>query len=136
MMPPFLPMQFRVTNAWYTDLDGSRKRTVVYAGARPGSNSENSQGGVVVYVWQMSTKGNQTVTELVEASPYLAPGQVKSLEIIDAVGERLVLHSADGATFYFDVPTRRYVSSLTVTVTAPPSTAAPATPVPSGTPVS
>ena len=133
MMPPFPSMQFRVINAWYTDLDGLRKRTVVYAGARPGSNSENGQGGVVVYVWQMSAKGNQTATELVEASSYFAPAQAKSLDIIDAVGERLVLHSVDGATFYFDVPTRQYVSSLMVTVTVPPSTVAPATPVASGT---
>lgn len=34
-----------------------------------------------------------------------------------AVGEQLRLRSATGATFYFDVPTRRYINALTCTPT-------------------
>ncbi len=122
--PPFPSMQFRVTNAWYIDSDELTSRTVVYAGAKPEADGENTQGGVVVYVWQVVAKDNHTITELVEASTYLAPEPAGGLQIIDGTGDRLVLQSADGRTFYFDVSTRHYVSSLAVTVTALPSTTA------------
>jgi hypothetical protein len=133
-MPPFPAMQFRVTNVWYVDSDGLRKRTVVYAGAEPSANGENLQGGVTVYVWQMSPQGDGVVTNLVEAHTYLAAAQSQTLEIVDAVGERLILRSTNGTLFYFDLPTRQYVPSLTVTVTVPPPTESPVTPAPSETP--
>jgi hypothetical protein len=41
---------------------------------------------------------------------YKAPGQAESIEIIDAVGERLTLRADDGTLFYFDVPTRQWVN--------------------------
>jgi hypothetical protein len=54
------------------------------------------------------------------------------LDIVDAVGERLILHAANGTTFYFDVPSRQFVDSLDVT--AIPSTTTVTPPLPSNTP--
>lgn len=41
-----------------------------------------------------------------------SPVQAGALNIIDAVGERLILTSEQGQTFYFDVPSQRFVDSL------------------------
>ncbi len=51
-------------------------------------------------------------TDIVLQDPalYDAPSQAESVEIIDAVGERLTLRADDGTLFYFDVPTRQWVN--------------------------
>jgi hypothetical protein len=52
--------------------------------------------------------------------------------IVDAVGDRLILESEGGTTFYFDVPSARFVSSLSEVV--PSMTPAPTyTPAPTST---
>jgi hypothetical protein len=61
-----------------------------------------------------------------ESGFFNTPSKVGSVKIVDAQGERLVLRAEDGTTFYFDVPARRFVSSLTEVV--PTATPAPATP--------
>jgi hypothetical protein len=53
---------------------------------------------------------------------YDAPGQAESVEIIDAVGERLTLQADDGTLFYFDVPTRQWVTPAPSPVPSLPPT--------------
>ena len=70
---------------------------------------------VVVQVWQISVKDNLASTDLVVQAELLTPLQVGAVQIKDAQGERLVLQSASGTTFYFDVPSRQFVPSLSWT---------------------
>ena len=50
-----------------------------------------------------------------------SPGQAGKLSITDAVGERLILNSEQGQTFYFDIPGLRFVDSLEEKVPSPTS---------------
>lgn len=63
---------------------------------------------------------------------YLTPRQSGRVKIVDAQGQRLVLQTLDGNdVFYFDIPTRQFVDSLTATVVAPTVTPWPTyTPIP------
>ena len=45
-----------------------------------------------------------------------SPAQVGTLNVIGAIGERLILTSEQGQTFYFDVPALQFVNSLEETV--------------------
>jgi hypothetical protein len=57
---------------------------------------------------------------------YLTPRRAGMVQVVGAQGERLVLRSLDGqATFYFDLPTRQFVVSLSATVSAPTVTPLP-----------
>jgi len=60
---------------------------------------------------------------------YLTPRISGPVQIIDAQGQRLVLQARNGDLFYFDIPTRQYAASLTVTIVAPT-----VTPLPTFTP--
>lgn len=65
----------------------------------------------------LTTQSNQTMLKQVDLKDYLTPCPVGSVRIVGAVGERLRLRSTSGATFYFDVPTRRYIGAPTCTPT-------------------
>ena len=41
---------------------------------------------------------------------YRTPRRVGPIRVTDAVGERLTLHADEGTLFYFDVPTRQWVT--------------------------
>lgn len=103
-------------NAWYTDSEGGRVRTVAYAGAvkEPGGRT-TMQGEVLVRVIRVAPQQLFNY-EVVQSDVVLTPVQVGAVRIVDAVGERLILQAKDGTTFYFDVPARRFVSSLTEAV--------------------
>ncbi len=100
-MAPFSPLIYLVRNHWYEVVNG--KTIVVYAGLltdEPGVSSRGSQGIVIV------DNGGQWAR-------FPTPTKAGAVRIVDAKGERLVLLSDSGVTFYFDVPVQRFVSSLT-----------------------
>jgi hypothetical protein len=104
---PFPAMSHVITNMWYEETDG--KRINVYAGAlrdNPGISTEARQSVVVVLI--QSIDGSI----LPGGGTYSAPAAAGPLDVADASKERLVLQAENGARFYFDVPTRAFVSSL------------------------
>lgn len=118
VQPPFSGTEYHIENDWYEDVEGDSRRIFVYAGSVSGPGGEvTGQGVVVVWVWQMSG--------VTETGSYLTPVVAGSVHIVGAVGARLILQSAGGSTFYFDVPTRQYVPSLEATSTPPPQVATP-----------
>ncbi|MCC7358428.1 MAG: hypothetical protein IT317_03065, partial [Anaerolineales bacterium] len=97
--------------------------------------------GVRVYAGVTSAAGQGAVAVLTESTDpdqpelYLTPSRAGAVQVVDARGERLVLQTLDGqATFYFDVPTRRFVDSLAVTSPAPTVTLVPTFSATLGTP--
>jgi hypothetical protein len=131
---PFSGSMFHTVNAWYEDSEGGRTRTYVYAGSLPGPGGEaTQQGALILQVVRMSLKGNLTVAEVVDHGRFPTAVEARAVQIEDAVGQRLILSSTTGAQFYFDVPSREFVASLTVTVT-PPAPTSPISPVPSASP--
>lgn len=114
-LSPFCGTCFVLENVWYETVAG--KMIAVYAGAlpdNPGASSRPASQGMVMIIGEA---GYPTTT------------RVGPVRIIDAQGERLILKAEDGTTLYFDVPGRRFVSSLT----EPVPTVSP-TPVPQFTP--
>jgi hypothetical protein len=65
---------------------------------------------------------------------YETPLQAGSVHIIDEQNYRLTLLSTDGTTFYFDIPGRRFVESLTEVVPTITPTLPSPTPTPTITP--
>jgi hypothetical protein len=93
---------------WYEEIGD--KRIIVYAGGLrdyPGVAPGASQGFVSIEVETLAGE------ELPGGGDYLTPTKAGPVRIIDAKRDRLVLRSDKGVTFYFDVPGRRFVSSLT-----------------------
>jgi hypothetical protein len=118
MLPLFFVHQINVTNAWFEDTAGGTMRTYVFAGSKPGPGGEITQQGlVIVQVAKISPQGDISVVYYKE---FLTPMQSGSTSITGAVGERLTLQSTNGTTFYFDVPLRQFVPSLTWTPTPGP----------------
>jgi hypothetical protein len=114
IIPLFYTHDFIFTNAWIKDSQDRSVRTFVYGGFLPGSGGEvTQQGVVVVQVLKMNGPGN---IEMIYYKQFPAPTQSGSVYVTDAVGERLILQSTNGTTFYFDVPTRQFVSSLDAVV--------------------
>lgn len=131
---------FDVTNLWVEYRDGSIIN--IYAGA---FQTDANQGGVVVIIRSPDgwfEKG------------FATPNKDGALKITDWQNERLVLVSANGKVFYFDIPALQYVASLkeivssatplpTSTITPPlptpdfstPTLEAPATSIPTGYPI-
>jgi hypothetical protein len=120
---PF-PANYVFINQWYEKVNDRVIR--VYAGAQ---RSDPSQGGkyldkpwpglVIVVV---STSDYKAYFPN-EGGQYFTPVKSGAVSILDAIGERLVLSSENSTTFYFDVPTRQFISSLTgvaPTVTSTP----------------
>ncbi len=135
----FMPLlnkgRYHVFNAWVENQDNDRRRVFVWAGELAGlGGEETTQGVVIVEVFQILVKNGLAVDTFVEATEYLTPSQAGPVKIVDASGERLVVQSVtNGATFYFDVPSRRFVSSMTAivpTATIPVSPLATPTPAP------
>ncbi len=128
-MPPFWMHDFVDENIWYKDTETGTLRTTVYSGfmLAPGG-FPTQQGVVVVEVMKMDSHGdvNEVYYRL-----FPTPTQSGSVHITDAIGERLILQATNGTSFYFDVPSRQFVTSMTVVVpTATVSTSRLPTPTP------
>lgn len=101
-----------VYNVWYEIPKGIQ----VFAGV----TDDPTQGAIAVLT---------PYTDIFEPEVYLTPLKAGMIQVTDAQGERLVLSSLDGGTiFYFDVPSRQFVDSLTAP--NPPTV----TPMPTFTP--
>lgn len=114
---PFQMRSYYAKNRWYVDSEGGQKRTWVAAGLlRVPDGQVSTQGVVAVTVLTLFRHpGGFTAGDL-QGEVYLAAPDTGALRIVDAVGERLILRAESGATLYFDVPGRCYVSSLTEAV--------------------
>ena len=135
----FMPLlnkgRYHIFNAWVENQRNDRQRVFVWAGELAGSGGEETtQGVVIVEIVQILVKDGMAVDAFVEAKEYLTPGQAGPVTIVDAAGERLVVRSVmNGTTFYFDVPSRQFVPSMTAivpTATIPISPLATPTPAP------
>ncbi len=133
--PAFYNKQIATTNGWYEESAGGTVRTLVTVGATWQDWAQalpSRQGLVFVQVLQLDqARLNINLTYMEE---FLTPTASGELTITGAQGERLILQSSDGTTFYFDVPTRQFVASLDATVTPPPTTG-PESPLPTATPL-
>jgi hypothetical protein len=109
-------------NAWFGVLDG--RPISVYAGALSGVPE---QGAIYIFV-EFPTGG---VNEQI-----LTPTQHGGVRVVGEHNNRLKLVSTDGTTYYFDIPTLGFVSSLTaIAPSATPSpTSVPYIPPPTSTP--
>jgi hypothetical protein len=75
-------------------------------------------GGTTISQGAITVEANNAPIDQPEV--YLTPRQSGRVKIVDAQGQRLVLRTLDGNdVFYFDIPTRQFVDSLTTTVVAP-----------------
>lgn len=101
-----------VYNVWYEIPKGIQ----VFAGV----TDDPAQGAIAILT---------PYTDISDPEIYLTPTKAGMIQVADAQGERLVLSSLDGGTiFYFDVPSRQFVDSLTAP--NPPTV----TPIPTFTP--
>jgi len=135
-LPGYYNHNEAVTNGWYEVEEGGTVMTTVFGGAEwadEASASPGPQGLVVVDVWQIAP--DRLSDSVVYQQTFDTPGASGEVTITGAQGERLILQSTDGTTFYFDVPTRQFVPSLAATVTAPPPTTGPVSPLATATPV-
>jgi hypothetical protein len=107
---PIVFPQYRFENAWSDFINGE------WVGVLAGAYSDNLSQGIVVFGWN---------EEL-----YETPVQAGSVHIVTEDNYRLTLESTDGTIFYFDIPGRRFVESLTEVV----PTITPITPNPTSTP--
>lgn len=120
LIPPFYVHDFIVENVWYKDTQGGTLRTYVYGGFIPAPGGfPTQQGVVVVQMLKMDSYGD---IQQVYYRQFPTQTQSGSVHITGAVDERLILQATKGISFYFDVPSRQFVSSMTVIVpTAPVS---------------
>ncbi len=109
---------------WYSfwGVEINDRYITVYAG----QYRDTTQG--VIRVIEFTVDGHS----LPDGGDYLAPGGSGPLRIVNAIGTRLILTSAQGQTFYFDVLGQTFTTSATDIV--PTATPWPITPVPSLTP--
>jgi hypothetical protein len=124
-------MDYYLESQWYEDVEAGRRRIFVGVGSRavPGAGRPTDQG-VVVMAEARWIDGSAVF--LAEATgEYRTVPAAGSLHITDASGDRLVLQSSKRTTFYFDVPSREFVDSLTAP--APPTVTEP--PDPTGVPI-
>jgi hypothetical protein len=99
-------------NGWWGLWDG--KVVGVYAGAW----AEGSDQGIIDVLFDSG-----------EVGKFLTPTKHGGVRVVSEHNNRLTLVSTDGTTYYFDIPSLSYVSSLTVfapSITPPPTR----TPVP------
>jgi hypothetical protein len=104
VQPPFSNSMYHIENTWYTDLD-SKRRLYVYAGSVSAPGGGYTDQGIVIIQVPSSTD------EIL--SQHLTPEKLGSVRVVGAVGDRLILQSTSGTTFYFDVLSRQFVLSLT-----------------------
>jgi hypothetical protein len=97
-------------NAWFGVLD--RRPVSVYAGAL---SEVPEQGAIYIFVELPNTGVNGQI---------LTPTKHGGVRVVGEQDNRLTLVSTDGTTYYFDVPARRFVASLTEIVPSatPPNT--------------
>lgn len=123
---PFgVPRAYAMANRWQDVVNG--ERTIAYAGARKDTSGATpiiNKGLIVVVVYSIDLS-NRSIVE------YEAPGETGILRITSVDGYRLSLTAQNGATLYFDIPTRQFVDALTATVIAPT-----VTPMPTSVPTS
>lgn len=101
-----------VYNVWYEIPRGIQ----VFAGV----TDDPTQGAIAILT---------PYTDIFDPEVYLTPLKAGMIQVADAQDERLILSSLDGSTiFYFDVPSRQFVDSLTAP--NPPTV----TPMPTFTP--
>lgn len=117
---PSLPSYLIAENEWWLEENG--KLLGVYAitqrGDGVGELPKPWQGMVWVEVMTLDKSKHFSNEEGI----YQLPVKAGRMKIVDAQGQRLVLRAENGMTFYFDVPARRFVSSLTEIVpTATPA---------------
>jgi hypothetical protein len=105
-------------NAWSGFLDGNR--VDLYASALL---DDPSQGAIYLFV----TIPNSGFMGLI-----LTPTKHGGVRVVSEQNNRLTMISTDGTTYYFDVPARRFVNSLTEVVLSatPPATRTPFPPLP------
>jgi hypothetical protein len=114
-------------NAWGGYLNGNT--VVIYAGSLL---DDPEQGAIAILI---------TLPYLHFSDRVLTPTKHGGVRVVAEQNNRLTLSAADGEFFYFDVPARRFVASLTEvvpTATPPPSLTPPVyvggTPVPTYNP--
>ena len=109
-------------------------------------NAQNAWGGFIdgyrftLYAGALQSDPNQGVVGLVISLPngkrfsqFATPSKHGALHVVNELNNRLNLISSDGTAFYFDLPTRQFVTSLTEV--APSVTPSPVvTPTPTGLP--
>jgi hypothetical protein len=102
-----------------------------------GLDALNAWGGymdgntVVIYAGSLLDDQEQGAIEILIKFPYrfydeqlFTPTRHGGIRVVDEENNRLTLQAADGEVFYFDVPARQFVASLTEvvsTATPPPS---------------
>jgi hypothetical protein len=111
-------MGVTTVNAWFANISG--EDITVYAGS---AYEDDTQG--VIYV---ATYGHRLPSD----SYFKTPGRTGAVRIVGAQGQRLILRSTGGDTYYFDVPSLQFVNSLTAIV--PSVTPRPVTLTPTMTP--
>jgi hypothetical protein len=97
-------------NAWYGLLDG--RPVSVHAGAL---SEDSSQGAIFISAKLLGPGVNELI---------LTPTKHGGVRVVSEHNNRLTLVSTDGTTYYFDIPSLSYVSSLTVfapSITPPPA---------------
>jgi hypothetical protein len=94
-------------NGWFGFWDGNE--ISLYAGA----SSNDPDQGVIVILMRYAPEGNLPT-----------PTKHGAVHVVSEHNNRLTLVSTDGTTYYFDIPSLSYVSSLTVfapSITPPPT---------------
>lgn len=111
-------------NEWFELRDG--KLIHVYAVTRWFDENTNAE---LPRPWQgeldigVTSPDGKTVYD--ETGFYPLPSRTGVIQIVDAVGEQLVINGEDGSTYYFDVSSRKFVSSVNSTA---PKVATPVNP--------
>ena len=131
--PPFPHDSYVISTKWLNIVNG--ERTIVFSGARRDSSGATpviGRGLIVVQVYSSDLSQKDSVE-------YEAAGATGVLTIVAATDYRLTLTGAHGTTLFFDVPSRQFIESPIVTVTAPTVTSLPlaaptSTPLPTGYP--
>lgn len=104
---------YPLTTLWQAVIDG--QRISVYAGGtieRDGATPGAIQGAMFVRVFSSDL-------QQVDIAEYPAPAGVGILRIDAVEGYRLSLMGPNGEELFFDVPSRQFVDSFTVAITAP-----------------
>jgi hypothetical protein len=112
----WLKQGFEVQNAWAGLVDGNQ------IGIWAGAYASNPDQGVLQLIIILPYRTYQ--------EEFVADGQHGALHITFEQNNRLILSATDQTTFYFDVPARRFVSSLNEIVPSaePPPTYTPYAP--------
>lgn len=106
---PRVPSYYISENYWYAEING---RLIVVS---PVAQRANVDGTELPRPWQGEIWVNvSTLDESkdFEGGIFPIPAKAGRIKVVDAKGQRLAIHAETGSMFYFDVPTRQFVSSL------------------------